>query len=97
MHAIQTPQRQLRNRTVNIPVLLMHSSDSVRKGNPAEKYFHADAILDVETISCYGNRLGEDVTEVTFSGGLHDLALSKKPIREQMYKTMLAWLSPRLD
>lgn len=97
IHAIQTAQRQLRKRTVNVPVLLMHSSDSVRKGDPAEKYFHADAILDVETISHYGNHLGEDVTKVTFSGALHDLALSKKTIREQMYKTMLAWLSPRLD
>lgn len=97
IHAIQTAQKQLRKRTVKVPVLLMHSSDSVRKGDPLEKYFHADAVLDVETISYYGNRLGEDVTEVTFSGGLHDLALSKKPVREQMYSTMLEWLAPRLD
>lgn len=97
IHAIQTGQRELRRRTVKVPVLLMHSTDSVRKGDPAEKYFHADAILDVETISYYGNRLGEDITEVTFSGGLHDLALSKKSIREQMYKNMLEWLAPRLD
>lgn len=97
IHAIQTAQKQLRKRTVKVPVLLMHSSDSVRKGDPLEKYFHADAVLDVETISYYGNRLGEDVTEVTFSGGQHDLALSKKPVREQMYSTMLEWLAPRLD
>lgn len=97
IHAIQTGQQQLRHRTVKVPVLLMRSSSSVKKGDSKEKYFRADAILDVETISHYGNRLGEDVTEVTFRDGLHDLALSKKDIREQMYATMLSWLSTRLS
>lgn len=96
IHAVQTAQLQLRKRTVRVPVLLMHSSESVRKGDPKEKYFHADAILDVETISLYGRLLGDSVTEVSFEGGLHDLALSKKAIRQQMYNTMLDWLRERL-
>lgn len=37
-------------------------SGAVRKGDPKEKYFRADAILDVRTISYYGNLLGSDVT-----------------------------------
>lgn len=74
----------------------MHSTASVHKGDPKEKYFHADAILDVESISRYGKRLGEDVTEVSFEGGLHDLALSKKAIREKMYHTMLSWLHDKM-
>lgn len=97
IHAIQTAQRQLRHRHVRVPVLLMHSSESVRKGDPKEKYFRADAILDVRTISYYGNRLGSDVTEVTFDDGLHDLALSRKAVREQMYKTMLGWLQVKFE
>lgn len=92
IHAVQTAQRQLRRRTVKVPVLLMHSEESVRKGDPKEKYFRADAILDVETISRYGRLLGEDVTEVSFPGGLHDLALSRREIRQDMYRTMLEWL-----
>lgn len=92
IHAIQTGQQELRHRTVNVPVLLMHSAESVKKGDPKEKYFRADAILDVETISRYGKRLSSDVTEVTFQGGLHDLALSKEAIRRDMYRTMLDWL-----
>lgn len=96
IHAIQSGQKRLRRQRVNVPVLLMHSTASVNKGDPKEKYFRADAILDVESISRYGKRLGEDVTEVSFEGGLHDLALSKKAIREKMYHTMLAWLHDKM-
>lgn len=92
IRAIYQGQKQLRRQSVKVPVLLMHSSCSVKKGVSKESYFHADAILDVETISYYGTRLGNDVTEVTFQDGLHDLVLSKKIIREQVYETMLSWL-----
>ena len=70
----------------------MHSAESVRRTDAKEKYSRADAILDVESISRYGRKLGADVTEVAFEGGLHDLALSKKEIREKMYAVMLDWL-----
>lgn len=96
IHAIQAAQRQLRRRAVKVPVLLMHSSESVRTGDLKDKYFRADAILDVETISHYGTRLGDDVTEVTFEGGLHDLALSRKAIRVKMFEIMLDWLHTRV-
>ena len=92
IRAIYQGQKQLRRQSVKVPALLMHSSCSVKKGVSKESYFHADAILDVETISYYGTRLGNDVTEVTFQDGLHDLVLSKKIIREQVYETMLSWL-----
>ena len=92
VRAIHTAQQQLRKGEIHVPILLMHSAESVKKGDSREKYFRADAILDVEAISKYGNRLGNDVTEVSFPGGLHDLALSKKAIREEMYDVMLNWL-----
>ncbi len=92
VRAIHTAQRDLSRGKINVPVLLMHSAESVKKGDPKEKYYKADAILDVNAISKYGNRLGKDVTEVSFIGGLHDLALSKKDIRKKMYQVMLDWL-----
>lgn len=92
VRAIHKAQQQLRQRKINVPILLMHSAESVKNGDPKEKYSRADAILDVEAISHYGCRLGSDVTEITFVGGLHDLALSRKEIREKMYHSMLHWL-----
>ena len=90
--AIDRAQRQLRRRHIDVPVLLMHSAESAYKRDGIEKYFHADAILDVKSIAYYGKHLGTDVTEVTFKDGLHDLALSAKPIRKKVYATMLDWL-----
>ncbi len=92
IHAIHTAQQDLRKKTIKVPVLLLHSAESVKKCDDKEKYDHADAILDVNSISKYGKRLGANVTEVSFGGGLHDIALSKKPIRECMYQTILSWL-----
>ena len=92
VRAIHRAQQQLRRRKIEVPVWLMHSAESVKNGDSKEKYNRADAILDVEAISRYGRRLGPDVTEVTFDGGLHDLALSSREIRQKVYHTMLHWL-----
>lgn len=92
IRAIHTAQQNLRRSRIDVPVLLMRSADSVGKGDGKEKYYRADAILDVDAISKYGKKLGNDVTEVSFIGGLHDLALSKKEIRENMYDVVLRWL-----
>lgn len=92
VRAIHRAQKQLRRRHIRVPVLLLHSSASVLPGDDKDKYYHADAILNVESISRYGRRLGEDVTEVTIQDGLHDLMLSPKPIRETVYAEILDWL-----
>lgn len=95
VRAIHTAQRRLRRREITVPILLMRSAESVKKGDGKEKYSRADAILDVDSISRYGRGLGGDVTEVTFPGGLHDLALSRGEIRRKMYRVMLDWLKER--
>lgn len=92
VRAIHTAQKTLRRRKIHVPVLLLHSSESVKAGDDKEKYNHADAILDVDSISRYGRRLGDSVTEVTIDGALHDIALSQKDISSAMYNVMLDWL-----
>lgn len=96
IRAIQKGQQELRRGKVLVPVLLMHSKESVHAGDAKEKYSRADAILEVKAISSYGKKLGANVTEVDFAGGLHDLALSRKDIRQEMYRVMLDWLRTRL-
>jgi len=94
--AIQNGQQELRRGKVKVPVLLMHSKESVHDGDSKEKYNSADAILEVKAISSYGKKLGDDVTEVEFDGGLHDLALSRKDVRDKMYRVMISWLKTKL-
>lgn len=96
VRAIHRAQMQLRHRAIKVPVLLMYSTESVRHGDPKERYNCADAILDVSSISRYGRMLGPDVTEVSFAGGLHDLVLSRPSVRRQVYDTMLDWLKDRM-
>lgn len=93
IRAIHRAQKALRRQKIAVPILLMHSAESVRDPSDREKYLSADAILDVRSIACYGRRLGTDVTEATFAGGLHDLVLSARSIREAVYATMLTWLA----
>lgn len=91
--AIHKAQKYLHKHSdLKLPVLLMHSDKSVY-GNVWTSEFNAgDAVLDVDDISKYGNKLGRNVTEVTIAGGLHDLLLSKKAVRNEVYRTMFAWL-----
>lgn len=77
---------------INVPILLMHSDRSVKKGDSDSMYSCADAVLDVEDISKYGRRLGPEVTEVTVRGGLHDLVLSRKGVRDALYDYIFLWL-----
>lgn len=93
VRAIDRAQRELRHGHIRVPVLLLHSAESVRLGDPKEKYGRADAILDVESIGRYGCELGDDVTEVTVDDGLHDLVLSARPVRERVYTDILRWLA----
>ena len=75
---------------INIPILLMHSDTTVTSGN------RGDAVLDVEDIARYGHGLGVDVTEISVRGGLHDLALSAREIRNAMFDYLFAWLDRAL-
>lgn len=96
IRAIHRGQKELRRRCIDVPVLLLRSAESVRKGDSEEKYSRADAILDVDTISRYGRSLGPDLTEVSFDGGLHDLVLSSHKVRKEVYDTMFDWLRNKI-
>lgn len=43
-------------------------------------------------IKKYGARLGKDVTLAKVRGGLHDLILSAKPVRNSVYAYIFDWL-----
>lgn len=77
---------------IKVPILLMHSDASFRAGDPADRARMTDAVLDVEDISRYGRRLGPEVTELVVPGGLHDLALSARPVRNGMFNYLFDWL-----
>ena len=67
-----------RGLQIDCPVLSMHSDD-------------ADVVLDWRDIARYSRGLGSDVTVLAFPGGLHDLVLSRREIREEVFRQLFAW------
>lgn len=96
--AIHRAQKHLhRHGGVNVPVLLMHSDNSVYGNEWTPAFNKGDAVLDVEDISRYGRELGPYVTEKVIKGGMHDLFLSEASVREKAYEAMFEWLAETLE
>ncbi len=74
------------------PVLVMHSSRSVKTNIWTDELRRGDAVLDVEDIHRYANRLGDHVSIVVIQDGLHDLALSQPKVRATYYEKIHEWL-----
>ncbi len=93
INAIYMAQKELQKGIdVQIPILLMHSSKSVTPGSYRKDMHTADAVLDVEDIARYAKELGKNIEVVVIQEGMHDLVLSKKEVRNEVYKTMQTFL-----
>lgn len=91
--AVHTAQRKLHSGlTISQPVMVMHSSRSVRSEEWTDEFMRADAVLDVEDIHTYASCLGNHVSLVVIQDGLHDLALSQPKVRETYYEKIREWL-----
>jgi alpha-beta hydrolase superfamily lysophospholipase len=78
--------------TLNIPALVMHSHQTK---NPKKWHKYAqtsDVILDVKHIDKYAKKIKGDVTLSEIKNGLHDLVLSEKSVRENVYQQLFEWL-----
>jgi len=67
-----------RGLAIECPVLSMHSDE-------------ADWVLDWRHIARWSRSLGPEVTVLAFPGAVHDLVLSRPPIREEVFSQLFAW------
>jgi alpha-beta hydrolase superfamily lysophospholipase len=65
---------------LDCPVLSMHSDE-------------ADIVLDWKQVARWSRTLGNNVAVQQFPGGLHDLVLSRAPIRDSVFSHLFAWLA----
>ena len=63
---------------IGCPVLTMHSDE-------------ADTVLDWRHIARWGHTLGPQPSVLAFPGGLHDLALSRREIRDAVFSQLFSW------
>lgn len=93
IRAIDRAQAEIqRGNVVKIPILLMHSDNTVVGSEWTEAFNHGDCVLDVTDISRYGRQLGPSVTEATVKGGLHDLVLSEPQVEAAVLQSMLRFI-----
>ena len=92
--AIQAAQRQVQaGLNIQCPILLMHSDESIYGKTWSEAFHTGDAVLNVEHMKRYGPGLGKNVKLVEIKDGLHDLTLSRRDSREQLFAELFAWLA----
>jgi alpha-beta hydrolase superfamily lysophospholipase len=91
--AIRNGQRRLRGGlSIDVPVLVACSTRTFRGSDWHEDVRLADAVLDVEHIAKFAPRLGPRVTIARFDGGMHDLTLSGKEVRAEVFRELGRWV-----
>ncbi len=99
IRAITLGQHYLREHpwSIRVPILLMHSDNSVKGSEWTPDHNHGDSVLDVKDIHKYGSTLGCDITEVIIKGGMHDLVLSSPQVRRQVMNDIFKWLDKQTN
>ena len=96
LHAITTGQTKLqRGLQIKEPVLVMYSTESSRPREWSDVLYRTDSVLDVADIDRYSDDIGSDVTKVRIQDGVHDLVLSQRPVRENVYRELFDWTRAR--
>ncbi len=90
---IFTAQKELQQGLdIHCPVLVMYSAKSVKPGNYKPEMQNEDSVLNVEDIERYSHVIGKNVERASFERGVHDLLLSKKPVRDKVLQAMEEFL-----
>lgn len=76
---------------IEVPVLVLLSARSTIPTRWSEDMRSTDSVLDVVGIARRVPDVGSLVTLVRVDGGLHDVTLSAKPVREQVWRQTRRW------
>lgn len=76
---------------IDVPVLVALSARSVVTPWWQEAMRSADVVIDVNLVALRAVRLGPCVTVLRIDGGLHDLTLSPRPVRDRFYDGLTRW------
>ena len=92
LEAIRRGQRKLRaGLSIDVPVLVACSTRTFRGRSWHEDVRLTDSVLNVDHIVRWAPRLGPRVTISQFDGGMHDLTLSGKDVRAEVFRELGRW------
>lgn len=93
MSAILAAQAEVaKGLSIDVPILVMMSTRSMNGPLWSEEMRAADVVLDVQSMAVRALGLGNSVTVERIDGGLHDVLLSDKPVRDTAYGRLQMWL-----
>ncbi|PTT01959.1 alpha/beta hydrolase [Pedobacter sp. HMWF019] len=78
---------------ISTPVLVVHSLKSIREKKWSDRMFSGDAVLNVKDMDRQAAGIQGDCQVTVIDGALHDVVLSPKPVREEVYAALFAWLN----
>ncbi|WP_035771661.1 alpha/beta hydrolase [Arthrobacter sp. Br18] len=81
-----------RGLSLPVPVLVMASGSSTISTTWSEAMLESDSVLDVSVMVRRAVELGSCVTVCRFDGALHDVLLSRAPVRSAAYRQLGRWL-----
>ena len=97
VRAIHKAQQELHGGLdVKAPTLVLHGDCSEDGEEWSENYMHCDGVLDVEHIEKWAPKVGPNVKTETVAGGLHDLFLSRKAVRDEAYAKAFRFIDESL-
>ena len=97
VRAIHKAQQELHEGLdVKAPTLVLHGDCSEDGEEWSEAYTHCDGVLDVEHIEKWAPKVGPNVKTETVAGGLHDLFLSRKAVRDEAYAKAFRFIDESL-
>ncbi|GGD27126.1 alpha/beta hydrolase [Flavobacterium orientale] len=93
IRALYLGHNEIKNRLhITQPILVMHSDKSIQSKSWREDFYYSDSVLDVGDIEKYSYYLGNQVKTIAIKDGMHDLVLSRTPVRNEVYRNLFDWL-----
>ena len=97
LRAIMNGQKRVHSKlNIKSPVLVMHSGCSVKSDEWVDEYMSCDGVLDARLIRDAAPQIGPNVKTLQIDGGMHDLFLSKKEVRDRAYDSALRFIDESL-
>lgn len=82
---------------LDVPTLVLSSDRSAHPKSWDDLCTSCDIVLDVELMAKWVHKLASHVTLVRVPGALHDVTLSRKPVREHAFEELGAWLDAFIE
>lgn len=98
MRAILAAQQEVaRGLKLPMPILVLLSSRSMLGPVWNDQMLQADVVLDVRSLALRTLSLGNSVTLERIDGALHEVLLSRQPVRADAYARLEHWLRGYVD